>query len=542
MMFGFNHLFLLLIIMIIKLCRTTRHTRGLNSEDEVRLVNDLFEHGRYNPLIRPVRNVNDTLTVAFNVALSQLINIDEKNQIMKTNVWLQMFWHDYQIKWDPEEYGGVKNIRIDHAKMWKPDIVLFNNADGKYEVSYKSNVVLGWDGNHSWVPPAIYKSSCTIDVEYFPFDQQVCEMKFGSWTYKGDQLKFRFYKNMDYVDPTDYLKSGTWDIIEFPGKIERINDSETKDYKYLIVFKFVLRRKTLFYTVNLIIPCVLVSFVSICVFALPADAGEKITLCISILLALVVFLLLISKILPPSLQIPLIAKYLLFTFIMNISAICLTVVVINRNYRTPRTHKMPYWVRYVFLNMLPKLLHLERPDHDSRWRPLLEQAKINKAKQLKRQQAQQNSYLSAEHYPLSGSRNSSRHSSTLDLAEFPHSNCKLNHMKCDIKAGNTENMPKRVTAELFKATEALSFITHHLETENEFETVLDDWRYVALVLDRLLFYIFLIVTIGGTLGILMQAPHIFEYIDQDAIINAVIKRIGETDNIQENTANVGTGQ
>ncbi|XP_071120236.1 acetylcholine receptor subunit beta-like 1 [Mytilus edulis] len=542
MMFGFNHLFLLLIIMIIKLCRTTRHTRGLNSEDEVRLVNDLFEHGRYNPLIRPVRNVNDTLTVAFNVALSQLINIDEKNQIMKTNVWLQMFWHDYQIKWDPEEYGGVKNIRIDHAKMWKPDIVLFNNADGKYEVSYKSNVVLGHDGNHSWVPPAIYKSSCTIDVEYFPFDQQICEMKFGSWTYKGDQLKFRFYKNMDYVDPTDYLKSGTWDIIEFPGKIERINDSETKDYKYLIVFKFVLRRKTLFYTVNLIIPCVLVSFVSICVFALPADAGEKITLCISILLALVVFLLLISKILPPSLKIPLIAKYLLFTFIMNISAICLTVVVINRNYRTPRTHKMPYWVRYVFLNMLPKLLHLERPDHDSRWRPLLEQAKLNKAKQLKRQQAQQNSYLSAEHYPLSGSRNSSRHSSTLDLTEFPHSNCKLNHMKCDIKAGNTENMPKRVTAELFKATEALSFITHHLETENEFETVLDDWRYVALVLDRLLFYIFLIVTIGGTLGILMQAPHIFEYIDQDAIINAVIKRIGETDNIQENTANVGTGQ
>ena len=72
--------------------------------------------------------------------------------------------------------------------------------------------------------------------------------------------------------------------------------------------------KTLFYTVNLIIPCVLISFLSVCVFYLPADAGEKMTMCISILLALVVFLLLVSKILPPtSINVPLIAKYLLFT-------------------------------------------------------------------------------------------------------------------------------------------------------------------------------------------------------------------------------------
>ncbi|XP_076103500.1 acetylcholine receptor subunit beta-like 1 [Mytilus galloprovincialis] len=512
------------------ICHGNRIKRGLGSDDEVRLVNDLFgEKSGYNPLIRPVENVNDTLTVAFNVALSQLINIDEKNQIMKTNVWLQMYWHDYQIRWDPSLYGGIKNIRIDHEKIWRPDIVLFNNADGNYEVSYKSNVVLNFSGDHYWVPPAIYKSSCTIDVQYFPFDQQICEMKFGSWTFKGDQLQFKFYMNMDFVDPTDYLKSGTWDIIEFPGKIQRINDTESHDYKYLIVFKFILRRKTLFYTVNLIIPCVLISFVSICVFALPADAGEKITLCISILLALVVFLLLISKILPPSLKIPLIAKYLLFTFIMNIFAICLTVVVINRNYRTPRTHKMPYWVRFVFLYMLPKLLFLERPNHDIRWRHVNEQTTSNQANQVKQQQqVHQTSYFSPEHHQVS----SSRQSSLLELTEIHHPSCRLspNQINCEMSDENGEQFPKRVTAELHKATEALSFITCHLETENEFETVLDDWRYVALVIDRLLFYVFLIVTIGGTLGILMQAPHILEFVDQDEIIENVIRKINTIKN------------
>lgn len=74
--------------------------------------------------------------------------------------------------------------------------------------------------------------------------------------------------------------------------------------------------------------------------------GEKVTLGISILLSLVVFLLLVSKILPPtSLVLPLIAKYLLFTFIMNCISILVTVIIINCNFRSPRTHTMPNWTR-----------------------------------------------------------------------------------------------------------------------------------------------------------------------------------------------------
>lgn len=69
------------------------------------------------------------------------------------------------------------------------------------------------------------------------------------------------------------------------------------------------------------------AFLSMMVFYLPAEASEKITLAISILLALVVFLLLVSKILPPtSSTIPLMAKYLLMTFVMNIITILVRIV------------------------------------------------------------------------------------------------------------------------------------------------------------------------------------------------------------------------
>ena len=177
-----------------------------------------------------------------------------------------------------------------------------------------------------------------------------------------------WYEKQEKVDLSDYVNSGTWDVIDCPGQYNNTYDSVEKNNKAQITFFIFIRRKTLFYTVNLIIPCVLISFLSVCVFYLPADAGEKMTMCISILLALVVFLLLVSKILPPtSLTIPLIAKYLLFTFIMNIVTILITVIIINWNFKTPRTHRMAKWVRVVFLNYLPRLLFMKRPHHEQRW-------------------------------------------------------------------------------------------------------------------------------------------------------------------------------
>jgi nicotinic acetylcholine receptor len=44
---------------------------------------------------------------------------------------------------------------------------------------------------------------------------------------------------------------------------------------------------------------------------------------------------------------------------------------------------------------------------------------------------------------------------------------------------------------------------------------------VAMVIDRLLLYTFFGVTTGGTLGILLSAPNVFEYVDQEQIINQI---------------------
>jgi len=58
-----------------KLFTRRRVHAGLGSEDEVKLVNSLFENDGYNPLIRPVRNLSETVTVKFGLAMIQLINV-----------------------------------------------------------------------------------------------------------------------------------------------------------------------------------------------------------------------------------------------------------------------------------------------------------------------------------------------------------------------------------------------------------------------------------------------------------------------------------
>ncbi|XP_044765704.1 acetylcholine receptor subunit beta-like 1 [Coccinella septempunctata] len=489
---------------------------GEGSEDEERLVRDLFRG--YNKLIRPVQNMTEKVDVRFGLAFVQLINVNEKNQIMKSNVWLRLVWTDYQLQWDEADYGGIAVLRLPPDKVWKPDIVLFNNADGNYEVRYKSNVLIYPNGEVLWVPPAIYQSSCTIDVTYFPFDQQTCIMKFGSWTFNGDQVSLALYNNKNFVDLSDYWKSGTWDIIEVPAYLNIYEGNHPTETD--ITFYIIIRRKTLFYTVNLILPTVLISFLCVLVFYLPAEAGEKVTLGISILLSLVVFLLLVSKILPPtSLVLPLIAKYLLFTFIMNTVSILVTVVIINWNFRGPRTHRMPSWIRSVFLNYLPTMLFMKRP-RKTRLRWMMEMPGMG---------VPPNPYGSPTDIPKHiSSIESQSKVDVMELSDLHHPNCKINRkMNSDIGVSVGAESCRResessdsilLSPEASKATEAVEFIAEHLRNEDLYIQTREDWKYVAMVIDRLQLYMFFLVTTAGTIGILMDAPHIFEYVDQDKII------------------------
>ena len=113
--------------------------------DAKRLFDDLLSS--YNKLVRPVMNVTDAVTVKFKLKLSQLIDVvsvapwkswksqkvncfhpsqNLRKQVMTTNLWIEQYWFDYKLRWNPEEYGGVDSLHVPSTHIWLPDIVLYN--------------------------------------------------------------------------------------------------------------------------------------------------------------------------------------------------------------------------------------------------------------------------------------------------------------------------------------------------------------------------------------------------------------------------------
>jgi len=68
--------------------------------------------------------------------------------------------------------------------------VCVNSADDFTAGYMPTNAMVHSNGHVFWAPPARLRSSCKVDITYFPFDQQSCLMKFGSWTYDQAQVNF----------------------------------------------------------------------------------------------------------------------------------------------------------------------------------------------------------------------------------------------------------------------------------------------------------------------------------------------------------------
>lgn len=101
-----------------------------------------------------------------------------------------------------------------------------------------------------------------------------------------------------HVDKRDYFDNGEWEIVKATGS--RGSRSDGAFFYPSITYSFIIRRLPLFYTLFLIIPCIGLSFLTVLVFYLPSNGGEKISLCTSVLVSLTVFLLVIEEIIPSS--------------------------------------------------------------------------------------------------------------------------------------------------------------------------------------------------------------------------------------------------
>lgn len=337
---------------LIILCFVSQSRQGIHQR---KLLNDLFES--YNVLERPVENENEKVVLTFSITLMQILKLDIQEQVLTTNMWLLWNWNDSNLRWDPSEYGNLSDIRIPSNKIWTADVLMYNNADKEFDGSYHgTNVVVTNSGNCTYIPPGIFRSTCKIDTTWFPFDEQKCDMKFGSWTYNGNDVDLE----MQYVDGagdlSNLIANGEWEVKSFNSRKNEIVYMCCPEPYVDITYTLHMKRRSEHYHYNIIIPSALVGICGLLVFVLPPDSGSKLTFGVATLALLYICQQNSTEFRTPD-SVPLIHTYFSYLFTFNLLSLISCVFVLNVDYRNSI---MPKWIRSFFLERLPPFL-LMRP-------------------------------------------------------------------------------------------------------------------------------------------------------------------------------------
>lgn len=89
--------------------------------------------------------------------------------------------------------------------------------------------------------------------------------------------------------------------------------------------------------------------------------------------------------------------------------------------------------------------------------------------------------------------------------ENPHSTLENERLT---KSENQRKQLEAMKHELNEALDNIRYIAAHCAHESLIESIRDEWKFIATVIDRLQFLIFLIVTFFGSLALLYQVSYL----------------------------------
>ncbi|CAJ0609621.1 unnamed protein product [Cylicocyclus nassatus] len=506
------------------------------SKAENRLYRDLLNN--YNKLVRPVRNPKDSLKVEMKVFLQQIVGLDGKNQIIELNAWLKFIWIDYRLSWDRLKYENVTSVRFagGENQIWRPDVLLYNSANEDFDSTFKSNEVVYNTGEINWVPPGILRASCKMDITYFPFDEQICYLKFGSWTYNKNSLDLRIIVDGDEASAMDlstYIPSGEWNLISAPAVHETFKSLCCPEPYSTVTFYMVLRRRAIFHMFNIVLPTFVVSLMTIIGFCLPAhDMSEKIGYQTTILLSICFFVTIVSEVTPSTSEsVPLLGMFFsTLTLIVSVST-TFTISVLHLRYRQPPNARMSAMFHAIFLELLPKITLLRRPrrliellpknegnvydntnnldgsEHASPTTSLLEEPRastLKKAKSITEQlylERKVGDGILGKKYNVNMKRTMYARQKAKAAARFSIEQSFINSMEMSF------SQDVDFTQCYFLIHNRLRKIRERAERMRALINEQEDWKFAALALDRLCLIMFTFLIVSCVTSIVFSSPY-----------------------------------
>ena len=309
---------------------------------ERNLKNHLLQDYRIDSL--PVIS-NDPVDLNLGIALRSFTEINQIDGTLSINVWLRHWWYDEYLSWNPNDWNNITSIVLytDSGmgeSIWVPDIYLYNTAENPLSELNYGRVKIYNDGYILWSRPGMIRSTCSFDLTNFPYDEQQCSLKFGSWSYHGNEVNLN--PGDTPVDISELQQNQEWDLVNY---------SFEKNIKYYtccpdpypdVTFNITLRRRPGYYNTNILLPAFATASLMILSFVVPSESGERIGFVTTVMLSIIVFLLILSENLPKSDNEPLLSRMLIGLAFFSLISVFVTVMLeAMRNFHKKKLACLP---------------------------------------------------------------------------------------------------------------------------------------------------------------------------------------------------------
>ena len=288
--------------------------------------------------IRPNIDQTEQTLVAARVWLGSINEFEEKTNKFVFSAAFEMTWHDHRMSWNKSDYGGADDILLPHTQVWIPDLGVFNpHSEFRVLSSPQSMVGYRYDGFAFWRPADLFTTTCAADVSHYPFDTQICGGIFLPFL----QLKDIFFITTNELELSYYIPSGIWDLTS-----SNLTSSIQEDISaQFLSITFTLQRRSKFFVISLFIPILIVGFSNVLVFMIPPDSGERVGFSVTILLAMTVFMSIVSEVLPTN-SLPDVS-YLCITIFVDlcVSAILTCLAIISTRIHQRVDRNIPKWLK-----------------------------------------------------------------------------------------------------------------------------------------------------------------------------------------------------
>ncbi|KAG7282231.1 hypothetical protein CRUP_038399, partial [Coryphaenoides rupestris] len=145
-----------------------------------------------------------------------------------------------------------------------------HSADGDFAIVHETKVLLEYTGMITWNPPAIFKSLLRDHRASLPLRPPELQHEAGDL----DQRRHPWWSStLDRPDLSNFMESGEWVMKDYRSWKHWVYYACCPETPYLdITYHFLMLRLPLYFIVNVIIPCMLFSFLTGLVFYLPTDS------------------------------------------------------------------------------------------------------------------------------------------------------------------------------------------------------------------------------------------------------------------------------